>query len=384
MQDTYSKSSEAALPDAKHATPSGATRLEFIDGLRGCAILAVVCGHFYLRTYDKGFPRWADVIGLSYLGVHLFLLLSGFCIAWAYLGPRHRPMELKDFAARRAGRILPAYYAALLISLLIVQPYLKGDLLRQVITHATMTHNLFRDTVTAINGPFWSLALECQLYCAFPILLWAVRRKGWAVMLGTTLAVQLVFRIWAMRFGTINNAYTYTVQWSVLGRLMEFALGMAAASLVAQGKTLWHERAKWGLPICLGLAYLSKSKLGMTHPVTDLLWSMGFWCLVLRASVSPLLQTVLSGKLLAGIGVTSYSIYLVHELIMGHVTIGAFALTGNHLPPIVLLPFVVGVTLLACMPFYFLVEKPSIVFFANRRRKAVSVAQQPQMAPAAE
>lgn len=370
MQDTFSKSSEieqvvvTSLP-----TASAAPRLEFIDGLRGFAILMVMCRHFYMHAYERGFPRWADVMGLGYLGVHLFLLLSGFCIAWAYLGPRHRPMEIKDFAARRATRILPAYYVALLLAVLISLPMPPSTLLRQIVTHATMTHNLFPDTVLALNGPFWSLALECQLYVAFPLLLWSVRRKGWAVMLGGTLAVQIAFRIWAMRYGTGYNDMTFVAQWSVLGRLMEFALGMAAASLVARGETTWQKRAMGGLPVCFLLAFLAKGKLGVTHPVTDLLWSLGFWCLLLTASHSPALRRLLSAKLLAGLGVASYSVYLIHEMIMGYVTQYAFILTGNHLPPLVILPFAVGATILACLPFYFLVEKPSIAFFAKRRKK---------------
>jgi peptidoglycan/LPS O-acetylase OafA/YrhL len=357
--------------------PTSAPRLEFIDGLRGFAILLVMLRHFYMHAYERGFPRWADVMGLGYLGVHLFLLLSGFCIAWAYLGPRHRPMEIKDFASRRATRILPAYYVALLIAVMMWLSLPPADLTWQIVTHATMTHNLFPDTVLALNGPFWSLALECQLYVAFPLLLIAVRQAGMVAMLLGVLTIQTAFRIWAMRYGTDFNDMTFVVQWSVLGRLLEFGLGMAAASLVAKGETVWQTRGLVLSPICFVLAWVAKGKFGVTHPLTDLLWSAGFWGLLLASSrPQSLLERIFRWRWLAGLGIASYSVYLVHELVMGYVTQFAFAVTGNRLPPVVVMPLAVGLTICACLPFYFLVEKPSITFFANRRKKVHPISQQ--------
>lgn len=139
------------------------------------------------------------------LGVHFFLLLSGFCIAWAYVGPHARSFTSAEFAYRRATRILPPYYVALGISLalwLLVERRAPAAVFGQVLTHMTMTHNFFRSTVLELNGPFWSLALESQLYVAFPFLRLGFRRFGVIRVLALVLVVQSAFRIFGMRYGT--------------------------------------------------------------------------------------------------------------------------------------------------------------------------------------
>jgi len=167
---------ESVAPDSR---PMG--RLEFIDGLRGTAVVMVILAHFYPRAYSFGLPRWADCFSLGYLGVHLFLLLSGFCVAWAYLGSPPRPFSVADFAKRRALRILPAYYVALLISAALAAPdYGAVEFARQLLVHAVMLHNLSPSTALAFNPPFWSLALECQLYVCFPLMIVATgSRPAW-------------------------------------------------------------------------------------------------------------------------------------------------------------------------------------------------------------
>src|SRR5215208_4516862 len=138
-------------PDAAEANAGSSVHLTFIDGLRGIAILLVVLRHYYMAVYNDGLPRWFDALGLGYIGVHLFLVLSGFCVAWAYVGPKARPFAARDFFYRRATRILPAYYVALLIALLLSPRLLVKDYAVQVVTHLTMTHNFFEGTVLALN-----------------------------------------------------------------------------------------------------------------------------------------------------------------------------------------------------------------------------------------
>ena len=82
-------------------------RLDHIDGLRGTAVIMVMVRHYYMDSYGPGIPRWADVCGLGYLGVHLFLLLSGFCLALACVRPSRllcRPpdLHLASFADPRS------------------------------------------------------------------------------------------------------------------------------------------------------------------------------------------------------------------------------------------------------------------------------------------
>lgn len=356
--------------------------LRYIDGLRGAAVVMVMCRHFYLAAFAAGLPRWADVLGLGYLGVHFFLLLSGFCIAWAYVGPHARSFTSAEFAYRRATRILPPYYVALGISLalwLLVERRAPGTVFGQVLTHVTMTHNFFRSTVLELNGPFWSLALESQLYVAFPFLLLGFRRFGVARVLALVLVVQSAFRIFVMRYGTGYTDMTFVIPWSVAGRLFEFALGMWAAELVSHGVgARLRSAARFGLgavaALLAGLAWLAKGRLGVSHPLTDLLWTAAFFCVLIGAS-SPrgLLYRALSFGPVTGLGVMCFSTYLIHALVLEPVTNLLLARFGG-LSPLFLLPAVFAATLVPCYAFYRLVERPFIQLFRARRRSPIPAA----------
>src|SRR5438067_3573658 len=93
-----------------------------LDGLRALAALSVVCFHVWLYRFpDPTRVRRAgpldDVLSDFRLGLILFFVLSGYLLyrgfaRAALLG--ERPPDLGRYARRRAARILPAYYVAML------------------------------------------------------------------------------------------------------------------------------------------------------------------------------------------------------------------------------------------------------------------------------
>jgi peptidoglycan/LPS O-acetylase OafA/YrhL len=384
----------AAFSDIKQ---SERPRLAFIDGLRGIAIALVMLRHYYLAIYDGHLPRWADVMGLGYLGVHLFLVLSGFCVAWALVGTRPREMSLREFAARRAGRILPAYYVALILSMLLALPALTelfhmppiplSPLPLQIASHLTMTHNLFPETVLAINGVFWTLALECQLYVTFPLVLEGYRKLGVVVTLCIVLGLQTLFRLYVGRHLTpgAEGVLTFMTTWSVFGRMGEFALGVYAAVLV--GRISRGEAnplpSAWILNsaalLCFAAGIMAKKRLGETAIPTDAAFMTGFFLLVLSGSRSgAALNKVLSWRPLVGLGIISYSVYLVHGLI----TFRICSLLNRHFTSTRLLVFgilpVLAITLLLSYGFYRFAEKPFLDRRARRLRSTAPVTAQPE------
>ena len=99
-------------------------RVPEFDGLRGLAIALVLWHHLvepYLPQGAVHWLGWLRVAGnLSWCGVDLFLVLSGYFIGGILIDHRNSPQLCRVFYLRRALRILPLYYVALACCLLAV------------------------------------------------------------------------------------------------------------------------------------------------------------------------------------------------------------------------------------------------------------------------
>src|SRR5437868_13995008 len=84
-----------------------------LDLLRALAIIVVVIYHAALFVFKL--PGRVDRFG--WIGVDLFFVLSGYLIGGQLLAPlaRGRPIDRRRFFARRAFRIIPAYFVILAV-----------------------------------------------------------------------------------------------------------------------------------------------------------------------------------------------------------------------------------------------------------------------------
>ena len=138
-------------------------RLDYLDGIRGLAAFYVMLSHtFSLAMYDDGnlslslTPTfvWATRgLNFAHYAVAVFIVLSGFCLMLPVAGGGHLPGGLLGFAKRRARRILPPYYAALVIVLGILfashhlvkhgSEGLADMSVGNIASHFLLIHNLF-------------------------------------------------------------------------------------------------------------------------------------------------------------------------------------------------------------------------------------------------
>jgi peptidoglycan/LPS O-acetylase OafA/YrhL len=91
-----------------------------LDGLRGCAVLAVMLYHFTapeILLPATGFARRVqNLFGVGWCGVDLFFVLSGFLITGILLDAKgHSKTYFKSFYVRRILRIFPLYYGVILL-----------------------------------------------------------------------------------------------------------------------------------------------------------------------------------------------------------------------------------------------------------------------------
>jgi peptidoglycan/LPS O-acetylase OafA/YrhL len=307
-------------------TVSGAPKLPGIDGLRALGVLYVFMYHVgHFPNLSVGQLRFSDILGRGYLGVDLFIVLSGFCLYWP-VANSSKPFDVRQYFQRRFWRISPAYYMSILVMLLMPNALVvlmkllhkpatwqEVPSLVQVLTHLTFTHALHPDTWGGIQGAYWSLGLEAQLYVAFPLVLIAVRRFGVPI---TALFMWLVTVAWSYIWPNIFPNSGYAASLSIFGRWGHFAAGMLVAHICRGAKRQNH----WALG-ALGLSIVVLGQLDFVKsisklPVTDFCSLAGFGLILMSAVQPEGLRTVFSSKPLVYLGTISYSIFLLHQNIM--------------------------------------------------------------------
>jgi peptidoglycan/LPS O-acetylase OafA/YrhL len=364
------------------------SRLEFIDISRGLACLLVLIHHEHelLPPLPQLGPLLEPAVSVirgaawwGYLGVHLFLVLSGFCLMWPLVRSgslSSAPLNLKEFIQKRAQRILPPYYVAL--ALFCTLSYLAPSLLQRptvwwdIPVHLLCLQNCFPQTVTTSNTAFWSLGLEVQLYAAFPLVILLIRRVGLRKTLGATLVLAL---LWQALMHELHPKLSESLPdfaigvasyYALPGRLFEFVCGMGAALLVARQRTA--PVPSFAL-FALGLMTLNLLLIAQAPPQFgpvfgcwfDQLWGITFALIIVevgRRSEAPWLSQ-LPARALKGLGTISFSVYLVHlpllQLISSKLSFLELSPTATFAVALfVILPFLV----IAGRVFYRLVEAP--------------------------
>ena len=320
-------------------------RLRGIDALRGVAALGVVLFHAVDQTknalpnnlfdYPIRLVQFASSFG--YIGVFLFFVISGFCIhlQWARAKAAGTEPDIRfgSFWKRRIRRLYPPYVLALLLYLLLAAYTVGIDLTHfffyDIGMHLLMLHNLDPHTCYTINGVFWTLAIEEQLYLAYFLLLFLRVRYGW----GITIAVCLLARLAWMGFSHViwlKTGYGLPVPESAAAHWFTWALGAIGVEVMFGLIRLrsWSRDLRLATVLIVGASALSSylpaiskdtllhnSSWFLIHP----LWGLGFFIVVNRivlAEDSWLRQGKLPSmvSLFSTLGIFSYSIYLTHEL----------------------------------------------------------------------
>lgn len=160
-----------------------------LDGVRALACLMVV--EYHISIVMRGAHLWlpsdhpllAALAFAGVAGVTLFFVLSGFLLFLPYaraLLQKSSWPSARRFYLRRALRIIPGYYICL-FSLIILQnrEYLQPDHWKQLALFLLFFMDSSRLTNQAINGPFWTLAVEWQFYLWLPLLALGMRTLIW-------------------------------------------------------------------------------------------------------------------------------------------------------------------------------------------------------------
>ena len=349
------------------ATPQHARYLGGLDGLRAFALMAILIGHLAYQSTIRTFWIRGD-----WLGVSTFFVLSGFLITRGLLHERDNTGHtgLARFWMRRAKRLLPALYAALLflmiISVLNLTPP-DTHLPVQFITTLFYVRNWYYLSFHGINGPvmfqYWSLSIEEQFYLVAPLVFlasikWLGRKKAVLVFIALGLA-SYTRAYFVSRSGNWDGVYFGTPT-----RVCEILAGVVLAFLVATDTFHKVEVRRWFRPVAQLTGAVGLVAIVVLWHITGVGWTTFHRSVPVNVAATVLvivaclttgpLSSFLAISPLRWLGRVSYGAYLYHLGIY-------FVITGDrfHIHNDTVLSFVrIGVTLLVADLSYRLLEQP--------------------------
>ena len=193
---------------------------------------------------------------------------------------------------RRVFRILPAYYLALILIVLLFQrQYLQPQHWQELGLFIVMFMDSSQATFKQLNAPFWTLAIEWQYYLLLPLLMLGMRQVVWRVKqkyhLLATILLLLVLIAWgpfSRYFGTyfqhhpsetilVPRSVLNVIQFFIFGAsgkyIEDFTVGMLLSlcfvyaqkpSVSSRIRTVLHKLSPWflgtGLPVRSGVVEL--------------------------------------------------------------------------------------------------------------------------------
>ena len=302
-----------------------------LDGLRGLMALWVVLGHSCLLT-GFHFP----LLDQPSYAVDGFMMLSGFLMTYHYILRKDKePWNFKStwtaFWTRRFFRLSPLYYLLLVPTYLLMPLYVNwraqidsatGQVFRfagappvdwkNVLLHVSYLFGLVPAYSSSLTIPDWSLSLEMQFYFAFPFLMLLAARVGWLWFSGlaSVIWIGVHFARLAHYFGQPSPLYV-SLSW--------FLIGMVWGSHFFSPS----ERGRYAL-LGRAIALLSLNPFRIV-----IVWAFAI-VIFSGHPVMRKIQALLSGGISRFLADASYSVYLVHLLILTPVAF--YLLTQTHYP----------------------------------------------------
>lgn len=377
-------------PVKEQALPAG--RVTELDSVRGIAAFVVLLHHLWetvlpdQNTFPlQGYPVpgggalaegafWISVTPLRLLfsghaAVGLFFVLSGFALTKSLQGPRQSGYA--PFLVRRFFRIYPPFALVTLLAatlcVLIAPMAVPG---RDWINHYWLTpvtpglvlgHLGMIDTAgyyTSLNSSMWTLVHEMRISIVFPLV------AGLAFVYPRTVAVASVLGFAVLSVTRLTNAFGAHIHPDILQAFimsviqsLRYVMFFVFGILVATQSSLWDSllrRHAWSRKY-LWLFALGLLAIPYTKGYLELCYGVGAFVLLILCIQSPSARRFLGRPALMWLGKVSYSLYLVHLIVL----IAAVYVLHDVLPIALILALVTISSLVLAEVLHRYVEMPS-------------------------
>ena len=308
-------------------------RIPELDGIRGLAILLVLVLHYVV---ELGIPcvtrnwqfRTLLLFRLSWSGVDLFFVLSGFLIGGILLDAKYADNYYRTFYLRRFYRIVPLY--ALLILILVAGTLCVNHTAKPLTALFNwripfLAYAMFMQNVSmTLHGTYgcswmgvtWSLAVEEQFYLLLPFVIRRLSHKGIMSFAIGMIVTAPVLRTILGHYGA-NGLAIYTL---LPCRADALGCGLLVA-IACRNQTVWtwlasHRRYVYAAFAVFGSGILIWILGDVSFGYT---WMAGFYTsLLILAVVSPgrMERSIFRSFVLMRLGTVAYALYLFHPGIL--------------------------------------------------------------------
>lgn len=286
-----------------------------INGLRAIAVLSVV-------FYHADFPIFKG----GWLGVDIFFVISGYLISNIIISELNESkFSFRNFFLRRIKRILPALFFTIGLSLpfafWLLTPKALHEYLNSVAASLFFYANYYFMNLEFYIAestkimPFlhtWSLAIEEQYYILFPIFAYLIYRylKNYFAIL--IILISILSISLTILSEEVNKFYQLQF------RVWELLLGVVIMIISSNIKLNHFE--KLGVPLMISpIFYFSEDSINEIEP--KLISLLGVALIIFSNTDKTYLSKVLNLRLFSLIGMSSYSIYLLHQPLFAFVRI---------------------------------------------------------------
>jgi peptidoglycan/LPS O-acetylase OafA/YrhL len=338
--------------------------LKALTGLRLIAAIAIVLDHMWpvVMKLNPEVPYEAAFHQLQFVGMSLFFVLSGFIIHYNYSGIVNSIRGIYEFGVARFSRLYPLLFLLVVFDIVCNNFFLfagetdRWEYIQDLPYILTGTQSWFYKFIG--NHPIaftyhysfvaWSISTEFFLYLTYPVICFftlradSVRSSSWLVGVVVTVSVATLAFLKAQvgaveslaaHYGIVENSNAapdipFAAWFSYISpypRVLEFATGVVIAQLLSRlGRVLVVEKTISSLICAAAWLYLTAFVLQKYIPsrsLTTVIAVVGLLppiaiIIFCTARYDLLITRALSAKMIAALGEASYSIYLLHLIVI--------------------------------------------------------------------
>jgi peptidoglycan/LPS O-acetylase OafA/YrhL len=358
---------------AENVTNNEGNHLKYLDSTRGIAALMVFFSHYIARCFqDKMNVHYFFFIFNGNDAVSFFFVLSGFVLSYKYI-VLNKPLDIKQFYVSRIFRLFPAYFVTVLLSAIFL--YHKELNLHTAADIFIFNKFGFWDEALLIRFhnilyyPGWTLTIEflCSFLIPFYIALAIKEKKYIPYLIVVTLIIgNNLYFSYIFLFGIIasNNYAYFSGEAFKISKWYKYRYPVLIIAIVVFSIRQIDSISPFGSTFMNLHKYLGIDFFSYTGPS----------CFVFLVAVlqSKRAQRFLENKVLVFLGRISYSIYLVHIIVIN--VLYHYLEKYITFPPhagiftCVTLIVIAGV-IAAATAMHYLIELPFIKFGKNITRK---------------